>query len=135
MSPRLTDWSFALAAVLAFTSSLISQETGQHRGIAGNGSSVKLGLGTQPEQSRPAATPPIIAPKPATKHVGERGLGRDSVGEASALPSRKGAGCSFAGKIELLPRQMEAASVFHIECPQCLAVREAHPKGDRVTFS
>ena len=52
-----------------------------------------------------------------------------------ALPSRKGAGCSFTGKIELLPRQMEAASVFHIECPQCLAVREVHPKGDRVTFS
>jgi hypothetical protein len=38
-------------------------------------------------------------------------------------------------KIDLLPRQMEAASVFHIECPEYLAVREIHPKGDRVSFS
>src|SRR5712691_10139119 len=92
-------------------------------GAAGNGSSVKLGQGTRPEQSRPVATPPVIAPKPATKHVGERGLGRDSVGEASATQTRKTPGCAFSGKIELLARQMEAASVFHIKCPECLAVR------------
>jgi hypothetical protein len=104
-------------------------------GTAGNGDKVGPGRVTLTEPTRPVATPPVMSPKLSNKHVGERGLGRDSVGEASATQTRKTPGCSFTGKIELLPRQMEAASVFHIECPECLAVREIHPKGDRVSFS
>jgi hypothetical protein len=86
--------------------------------------------------SVPASTSlPRVAPKPGKARVGERRPRRDPVGETSATPTRTSTGCAFSGKIELLARQMEAAAVFHVECPACLAVREIHPKGDSVMFS
>lgn len=78
---------------------------------------------------------PQVSPKPTKARVGQRGPRRDPVGETSARQPRRASGCAFSGKIDLLARQMEAASVFHVECPQCLAVREIHPKGDSVMFS
>jgi hypothetical protein len=109
-------------------------------GIAGNGKATTgLPHHAQTEQavgSVPASTSlPQVAPKPSKARVGERRPKRDPVGEASATPTRTSTGCAFSGKIELLARQMEAEAVFHVECPECLAVREIHPKGDSVMFS
>jgi AAA domain len=92
----------------------------------------------QAAESVPTSKPlplPQVAPKPTTARVGQRGPGRDPIGETSARQTRTSTGCAFSGKIELLARQMEAASVFHVECPECLAVREVHPKGDSVSLS
>jgi AAA domain len=109
-------------------------------GKAGNGKATTgLPHHAQTEQavgSVPASTSlPQVAPKPSKARVGERRPKRDPVGEASATPTRTSTGCAFSGKIELLARQMEAEAVFHVECPECLAVREIHPKGDSVMFS
>jgi len=89
-------------------------------------------------ESVPTSKPlplPQVAPKPTTARVGERRNIRDPVGETSALPPRTSTGCAFSGKIDLLPHQMEVAAVFRVECPECLAVREIHPKGDRVSLA
>ena len=115
-------------------------------GKAGNGKAPSqmekmpgLQLHAQTEQaavSVPASKSlPQVAPKPTKARVGQRSPRRDPIGETSALPPRTSIGCAFSGKIELLARQMEADSVFHVECPACLAVREIHPKGDSVSFS
>jgi hypothetical protein len=52
--------------------------------------------------------------------VGERAPGRDPVGEAQ--PEEESTKCSFAGIIELSPRQMAEAGVSRIECPESLAM-------------
>ena len=109
-------------------------------GKAGNGKAPpRLQHHAQTEQTAGSVPPtkslPQVAPRPTKARVGERRNVRDPVGETSATPTRRASGCAFSGKIELLPRQMEAASVFHVECPKCLAVREVHPKGDSVMFS
>jgi len=107
---------------------------GKHSREPGNGE-VEVRQMAQSDQTSPFATAPDMTPKPANKRVGERGFGCVSVEEASAIQIRKVAGCSFTRKIELLPRQMEAASVLHVECPECLAVREIRTKGENITFS
>ena len=87
------------------------------------------------ENGQPLAQTPQVGPKPATWKVGERGLGRDPVGEASATrPRQSGTGCSFAGVIELLSAQMQESAITHVECPVCFAVRNIQPKGDYVRF-
>jgi DNA polymerase III delta prime subunit len=86
------------------------------------------------EKTVPSLPLPQVSPKPTKTRVGERGPGRDLVGEASAVAGQKATGCIFSEVIAMKPSQMEEAKVSHVECPVCLAVRDIHPKGDRVRF-
>jgi hypothetical protein len=147
---RLQFTSETEALIVAIRSSPpVRRVRGRAKNITGRYPSPKMQLGKMPgpphnAQTGLAAAPvptskplplPQVAPKPTKARVGQRGLGRDPVGETSALPLRTATGCTFSGKIDLLPHQMEVAAVFHVECPECLAMREIHPKGDRVMFS
>jgi len=85
--------------------------------------------------SVPASTSlPQVAPKPTKARVGQRGPGRDPVGETSDPSVRTAIGCAFTEIIEVTQSQMEEAEVSHFECPTCLAVRDIHPKGEIVKF-
>ena len=147
---RLQFTSETEALIAAIRSSPpVRRVRGRAKNITGRYPSPKMQLGKMPgpphnAQTGLAAAPapaskplplPQVAPKPTKARVGQRGLGRDPVGETSALPLRTATGCTFSGKINLLPHQMEVAAVFHVECPACLAMREIHPKGDSVMFS
>ena len=82
----------------------------------------------------PSLSPPQVSPKPTKPRAGQRGPGRDPVGETSAPSVRKAPGCSFTEVIEVILSQMKEASVTRFECPACLAVRDIQPKGDSVKF-
>jgi AAA domain len=77
---------------------------------------------------------PQVSPKPTQPHVGQRAPERDPVGVTSIPSARKTAGCSFTEEIPVTLREIEETGVSHFECPTCLAVRDIHPKGDRVKF-
>jgi hypothetical protein len=116
-----------------------------HPGKAGNGRG-SLPVGSMPgpphlaqieqaPENAPASLPrPLVSLKPTKPRVGERGPGRDPVGETSAPSVRKATGCSFSEIIELMLSQMEEALVTRVECPTCLAVRDIQPKGENVKF-
>ncbi len=93
---------------------------------------------TQTEQAPenvPASFPmPQVSPKPTKRRVGQRGSGRDPVGETASTSVRKATGCSFTEVIEVMLSQMEEAEVSRFECPTCLAVRDIQPKGESVKF-
>jgi len=82
----------------------------------------------------PSLSPPQVSPKPTKPRAGQRGPGRDPVGETSAPSVRKAPGCSFTEVIEVILSQMKEASVTRFACPTCLAVRDSQPKGDSVKF-
>ena len=114
-------------------------------GKAGN-SPGPLPVGSRPEvphvaqtaqtsaNATPSLSPPQVAPKPTKPRAGQRGPGRDPVGETSAPSVRKAPGCSCTEVIEVIVSQMKEASVTRCECPTCLAVRDLQPKGDSVKF-
>lgn len=112
-------------------------------GKAGNGRGA-LPVGSMPRPPHVAQTEQapenasaslsLVSPKPTRSRVGERGPGRDPVGETSAASLWKATGCSFTEIIELMLSQMEEAKVSRVECPTCLAVRDIQPKGDSVKF-
>ena len=80
----------------------------------------------------PSLSPPQVAPKPTKPRAGQRGPGRDPVGETSAPSVRKAPGCALTAVIEGIRSQMHEAAVTRCACPTCLAVRDIQPKGDSV---
>jgi hypothetical protein len=76
-----------------------------------------------------SSLPPSLG---GSRRVGERAPGRDPVGEVQ--PEGGPTRCSFAGMIELSPRQMAEAGVSRIECPECLAMRALTSQGATVRF-
>jgi AAA domain len=89
----------------------------------------------QAGESVPArASLPQVAPKPTKARVGQRGPGRDPVGETSAPSVRTAIGCTFTDVIAVTPSQMEAVACSRVECPTCLATRDIHPRGAFVKF-
>ena len=77
---------------------------------------------------------PEVTPKPTKARVGQRSPGRDPVGETGGPSVRTAIGCPFNEVIAVTPSQMEEAAVSRVECPECLATREIHPKGETVKF-
>jgi hypothetical protein len=109
-----------------------SQQMRQNGRISGR---LHVARTEQAPENAPASLPrPLVSPKPTRSRVGERGSGRDPVGETSAALLRKATGCSFTEVIGLMLSQMEEASVTRVECPTCLAVGDIQPKEDIVKF-
>jgi hypothetical protein len=58
--------------------------------------------------------------------------GREPAGEASTPSVRTALGCVYSEVMAVTPSQMEETAVSRVECPECLAIREIHPKGETV---
>src|SRR5579859_5444121 len=99
-----------------------------HRAESERQLQVLLGRG-EPKQRQEADTP-----KPTRSRVGERGLGRDPVGEQSAMQPRHDEDCSFAEVIELLSAYLFETDVMRVECPVCFASRTIQPTGEYVKY-